>query len=64
MLTLSVEIEGTTVGDLTMAIGEVRRLVEQGFLSGANSNDDGSYSFTRSGEIGADEEGADDKSDK
>jgi len=50
MLTLSIEIEGKTVSDLTLAIEEVKKAVDVGYQSGSNENDTGSYSFTRSGE--------------
>lgn len=56
MFTLSIEIEGKTVSDLTMAIDEVKGVVEQGYQSGSNENDTGSYSFTRSGEDEEDSE--------
>jgi hypothetical protein len=56
MFTLSIEIEGKTVGDLVMAIDEAKKAVEQGYQSGSNENDTGSYSFTRSGEDEEDSE--------
>jgi len=56
MMTLSIEIEGKTISDLTMAIEEVKKAVEQGYQSGSGENDTGDYSFTRTGEDEEDSE--------
>lgn len=50
MLTLTVEIEGKNEGDLELALQEVTRLVGEGYTSGNNSNDTGSFRFTVTGE--------------
>ena len=50
MLNLSIEIEGKTQGDLELAVGEVLRLIGEGYLGGANENDTGGYRFSVSGE--------------
>ena len=45
MKQLEITISGKTESDLTIALDEVRRKVEEGFLSGFDSNDSGSYTF-------------------
>ena len=45
MKQLEVTISCKTESDLTIALDEVKRKVEQGFLSGFDSNDSGSYTF-------------------
>jgi len=42
---LTINIEGVTTTDLLMALDEVERLVLQGFKSGFDRNDSGSYRF-------------------
>lgn len=42
---LKVEIEGEDWGDLELALSEVTRAVSAEYVSGADSNDTGSYSF-------------------
>lgn len=49
MLGLKIGIEGKSTGDLLLALDEVRRLVEDTFLSGFDSNDSGRFSFTIEG---------------
>lgn len=46
MLKLSIECKGEALDDLILALDEVKRLAAQGFLSGANSNDSGEFTFT------------------
>ncbi len=50
MLKLEIKITGKTTGDLEIALDEVRRLVGETYLSGANDNDTSSYSFDITGE--------------
>jgi len=50
MMNLAITIEGRTESDLEFALQEVTRLVGEGYTSGGNSNDTGSYSFNVSGE--------------
>jgi len=45
MKMLSVKVNGKTAADLAIALDEVKRKVEQGFLSGFDSNDSGNYEF-------------------
>jgi uncharacterized UPF0160 family protein len=45
MKQLEITITGKTESDLSIALDEVRRRIEQGFLSGFDSNDNGSYTF-------------------
>ena len=45
MKQLEVSISGKTESDLTIALDEVKRKVEQGLLSGFDSNDTGNYTF-------------------
>ena len=45
MKQLEIKISGKTESDLTIALDEVGRKVEQGFLSGFDSNDSESYTF-------------------
>ena len=45
MKQLEIKISGKTESDMTIALDEVKRKVEQGFLSGFDSNDSGSYTF-------------------
>jgi hypothetical protein len=45
MKTLNVEINGKTDADLAIALDEIKIKVEQGFLSGFDSNDSGNYEF-------------------
>ena len=50
MLKLKVEAEGKTEGDLTIALDEVKKKVEEGFTSGQDSNDASNYFFDVSGD--------------
>jgi hypothetical protein len=45
MKTLMIEINGKTDGDLSIALDEVKKKVEQGYLSGFDRNDTGNYEF-------------------
>ena len=63
MLELNVAINGKTLTDLEMALDEVKRAVCQGYLTGANRNDDGNYSFTVAGEEEPDPDGDEDEDD-
>jgi hypothetical protein len=45
MKKLSIKVNGKTAADLTIALDEVKKKVEQGFLSGFDSNDSGDYEF-------------------
>ena len=45
MKQLTIDIKGKTTGDLIIALLEVSRLVDDGFLSGQNSNEFGRYQF-------------------
>ncbi len=42
---LTVTIEGVDDGDIEMALGEVKRLVGEGYTSGFNDNETGAYNF-------------------
>lgn len=44
--TCTIELEGETTEDLEIAIDEVKRLLSEGYFSGFNSNENGSYSFS------------------
>ena len=46
ILILTVEITGQDTDDLTLALGEVRRLVDGGFTSGFDRNESGAYRFS------------------
>ena len=46
MFDLSLTIKGDTEEDLVIAMLEVVRLLEDGFTSGFDSNESGSYDFT------------------
>jgi hypothetical protein len=45
MLTVTIKLTGKTACDIELAIDEVKRLLSDGYLSGRNENDCGSYSF-------------------
>ena len=45
-MSLHVEIFGDDYSDLELALDEVRRLVGERYVSGANENDTGRFSFT------------------
>lgn len=49
-MTLTVTIRGETRSDLTNALQEALKKVEDGCISGSDTNDTGEYSFARSGE--------------
>jgi hypothetical protein len=46
MFDLSLTIKGDTVEDVELAMAEVSRLLSDGFTSGFDSNESGSYEFT------------------
>lgn len=46
---LNINIEGHMEGDLETALEEVLRLVRQGYRSGQDSNDTGSFNFSVNG---------------
>jgi hypothetical protein len=50
MLDLKITILGHRQDDLEVALGEVTRLVQQGCLSGMNSNDTGRFNFDVKGD--------------
>lgn len=50
MLTGTITFTGKTLGDLEMAINEAKRLISDGNTCGANSNEDGEFSFNITGE--------------
>lgn len=45
MKQLEIKISGKTESDLTLALDEVRRKVEEGFLSAFDGNDSGNYTY-------------------
>ena len=45
MKKLSVEVNGKTAADLKIALDEVKRKVEAGFLAAFDSNDSGDYAY-------------------
>lgn len=48
-MNLNISIAGHKEGDLETALEEVLELVRQGYRSGSNSNDTGSFEFTVDG---------------
>jgi len=46
VLTMTIGITGQDTDDLTLALGAVLRLVEDGFTSGFDHNETGSYRFS------------------
>lgn len=50
MLVVTATITGKTTGDLDLALDELKRLLSEGYTSGANSNDSGGYQFSSFGE--------------
>jgi len=42
---LNIEVEGDTDSDIEIALEEVIAKVQEGYLSGFDSNESGSYSF-------------------
>ena len=50
MKKFEIEIEGKSQSDIEIALKEVLRLIEAGFLSGMDSNEDGEFSFASEGE--------------
>ena len=45
MKILTIEVNGKTAADMAIALDEIKGKVEQGFLSGFDSNDSGNYEF-------------------
>lgn len=45
-LTLTVDIQGNDIFDLELALNEVLRLVNEGYTSGFDRNDNGQYRFS------------------
>ncbi len=50
MLNVTIKAKGKTWSDLTLAIEEVLHKLREEYLSGMDSNDDGSYSFNVKGQ--------------
>lgn len=50
MIVLSIQASGKTMDDLSFAIDEISKAMYEGFTSGANQNDDGSYTFQLAGD--------------
>ena len=50
MKRLKVAIKGKTDGDVQVALEEVLKKVKEGYVSGADSNDDGQYRFDVTGQ--------------
>ena len=46
VLIMTIEVTGQYTDDLTLALGEVRRLVDGGFTSGFDRNESGAYRFS------------------
>ena len=45
MKILTIEVNGKTAADLAIALDEIKKKVEQGFLSGFDGNNSGNYEF-------------------
>jgi len=43
---MTVEVKGQDTDDITLALGEVLRLVNDGFTSGFDRNESGDYRFS------------------
>lgn len=50
MLTVTIELTGKTWADLDVALEEVRGLLQEEYLTGTNSHEDGSFFFDVTGE--------------
>ena len=46
VLIMTVEVKGQDTDDITLALGEVLRLVNDGFTSGFDRNESGDYRFS------------------
>ena len=46
VLIMTIEVKGQDTDDLTLALGEVLRLVNDGFTSGFDRNESGDYRFS------------------
>lgn len=44
--TIEITLSGKSDHDLDLAFDETARLIREGYLSGGNSNDDGSFNFS------------------
>jgi hypothetical protein len=51
-IAFNIHIEGKHEDDAIYALDEVRRIIEEGYTSGFNSNISGSYSFSRTEPVG------------
>jgi len=49
MKTFNIEVSGKTLPDIINAIDEAKRLIESGYYSGFDSNEDGDFSFDSDG---------------
>ena len=45
MKKLIINIKGKTTDDLILALEEVQKKIEEGYVQGHNSNEDGRYAF-------------------
>lgn len=64
MKTFTIEVSGATQSDVEIAIDEVKRLVSEGYQSGSNENDTGSFSFDSSGEYSGHSDEDEDEKDE
>ncbi len=56
MKEFEITIIGETASDVILALEEIYRLVEQGYSSGSNGNDEGEFNFSSTGEWGEDDD--------
>jgi len=50
MLKANITLKGRTPDELVYALNEVKRLIEEGYVSGNNRNDSGGFTYQREGE--------------
>lgn len=50
MITATIEVTGSSMSDIELAIEEAAKAIVQGYLTAYNSNDTGSYQFDVTGE--------------
>ncbi len=50
MLEITITLTGRSATDIELALDEVGRKIQQGYVSGGGSNDSGSYHFETTGE--------------
>ena len=50
MKQFEITVSGKSPSDIEDAVREVLRLIEAGYLSGTNSNEDGDFAFSSEGE--------------